>query len=291
MYKIGTIRRKEFIMKNKIPDKKILEKLMMELGSMGKVAVELGKPYGTVRAWFNKYKLDRPKSCKTVFHELRSLDFSDKQKSVVLGSILGDGGLCIPKRGKNAKLMIKHCTKQKQYLIWKKKLLDPFSRPVYKTSDPGPVNICGINSYSSGSFATYTIVHPTLTGFYSKYYVDGKKKVHESVIEDLDMLSLAIWAADDGSFYSNKEFKNIVHGKFCTNSFTFDDQLILVEALKRFYGEHGINVILHHREKKQFVIKLTNSEATSKLLCNIRNLLPECIHYKLDPQRLHAKPL
>lgn len=278
-------------MKSKIPKKEVLKKLMGEFGSMGKVAAELGKPYGTVRTWFNKYGLDRPKSCRNIYHELRSVGFSDKQKSVVLGSILGDGGLQIPKKGKNAKLTIKHCTKQKPYLEWKKRLLDPFSRPIYKSSDPGPVTICGTKSYSSGSFVAYTITHPTLTDFYGKYYVDGRKRVHESVIDDLDMLSLSIWVADDGTFYSNKQFKNVVGGKICTNSFYYNEQLILIQALKKFYGDSGINVIPHNREKNQFVIRLTNSKAMSRLLRKIRQVLPACIHYKLDPQRLNAKPL
>jgi hypothetical protein len=278
-------------MKIEIPDKEILNKLMLDLGSMGKVAAYLNKPYGTIRTWFNKYKLNRPISNRNIFHELRDTDFSDKQKSVILGSILGDGGLVIPKHGKNAKLTIKHCTKQKQYLLWKKKLLDPFSRPLYQSSEECETKICGIKTHDTGSFVAYTMCHPTLTKFYDKYYLNGKKKVDKSIIDELDLLSLAILLADDGSFYTNKQFNNVCHGKICTNSFSYDDQLLLVEAIKKFYGDKGIKVIPHNKEKSQFVIKLTNSYATSRLLYSIRLILPECIHYKLDPQRLHAKPL
>jgi len=276
--------------KNDIPERDILEKLMLEFGSMGKVAVQLSKPYGTVRAWFNKYKLDRPKSNRTIFHEIRNTDFSDIQKSIILGSILGDGGLVIPKHGKNAKLTIKHCTKQKEYLIWKKEILNPFSRPIYQTSEEGEVNICGIPSYSTGSFVAYTVSHPTLTEFYSKYYINGKKKVDKSIIEDLDLLALSILLADDGSFYTNSKFRGVCHGKICTNSFSYEDQLLLMQAVKKFYGDSGISIIPYNHDKTQFVIKLTNSKATSNLLYQVREILPKCIHYKLDPQRLHAEP-
>ncbi len=278
-------------MNKEIPNKELLKSLMDELGSMGKVAVYLGRSYGTVRAWYNKYKLNRPESNRTVYHELRNVDFSIIQKSVVLGSILGDGGLHIPKKGKNALLYIKHCSKQKPYLIWKKELLDPFSRPVYKTSDPGIVYINGVQTHDSGSFATYTISHPTLTEFYEKFYHGGKKGVHESVIENLDLLALSIWLSDDGSFYSDSRFNGVCGGKICTNSFSYKEQLILVEAVKKFYGNDGINIIPHNKDKTQYVIKFTNSENTSMMLKSIREVLPECIHYKLDPQRLHAKPL
>lgn len=290
MYKIEKIRREEVIMKNEIPEKEVLEKLMLELGSMGKVAVQLNRPYGTIRAWFNKYKLDRPKSNRTIFHEIRDIDFSNIQKSVVLGSILGDGGLVIPKHGKNAKLSIKHCSKQKPYLVWKKEILNPFSRPIYQTSEEGEVNICGIPSYDTGSFVAYTVSHPTLTEFYNKYYIKGKKKVDKSIIKDLDLLALAILLADDGSFYTHYKFKGVCNGKICTNSFSYEDQLLLIEAIKKFYGDKGINLIPYGVDKSQFVIKLTNSKATSDLLSKVREILPECIHYKLDPQRLHAEP-
>lgn len=278
-------------MKNKIPERDILEKLINNLGSMGKVASELGKPYGTVRAWFNKYHLERPKSNRTIYKELRETPLSSTHKSIVLGSILGDGGLRIPKHGKNARLMIKHCTKQKPYLVWKKKKLDPFSRPIYQTSKPGKTVICGIESYDTGSFSFVTVSHPDLTLFYNKYYYKGLKRVDENIIEELDLTALAILLADDGTFYTNSKFNNVLHGKICTNSFTYYEQTLLMSAIKRFYGDKGINIIPHNREKEQFVIKLTNSNATKTLLDKVKNILPECIHYKLDPQRLHVKPL
>jgi hypothetical protein len=283
------MRRKEYKMNRvKKPTKEELGALMNELGSMGKVAAALSIPYGTIRTWFNGYKLDRPESCRTIFHELRHTPFSDVQKSVVLGSVLGDGGLVIPKHGKNAKLTIKHCTKQKGYLEWKKKLLDPFSRPIYKTSDPGEVIICGVKSFCTGSFACYTMCHPDLTEFYKQFYVSGYKRVNHSIINDLDLLALAIWIADDGSFYSSRKWNNVLGGKLCTNSFYYEEQLILVKALDKFF-DGRIVVTPWGRKKDQFVLKLSGSKTIKKLLDMVKSILPESIHYKLDPQRLYAK--
>lgn len=291
MYKIEKIRRKEVIMKQEIPSRELLEELVSELKTVGNVAASLQKPLATVMAWFTKYKLDFPKYDKGIFNELKKLDFSDVHKSVVLGSILGDGSLVIPKRGKNARLQIKHCTKQKQYLIWKKRLLDPFSRPIYQTSKPGKVVITGIETYSTGTFSTYTVSHPILTDYYHKFYSKGHKRVDELVIKELNLLALGIWIADDGTFYSHPKFNGVCHGKICTNSFYFHEQEILVEAIKKFYGDSGISIMIHNREKKQYVIKLTNSKNCSFLLEQVRSVLPKCIHYKLDPQRLYVKPL
>ena len=272
------------------PSKEKLEYMMENYGSMGKVASELMVPYGTVRSWYNFYNLKRPESCRTIFHELRATSFSDTQKSVVLGSILGDGGLQLQRHSKNAKLHIKHCTKQKGYLKWKKTLLDPFSRPIYQSSKPGPVSICGVDSYSTGSFVAYTICHPDITDFFKRYYIDGKKRVNAEIVDSLDLLALSIWAADDGNFYSNKRWKNVLGGKMCTNSFVYDEQVLLKKALSRFFTGR-IHIMPYGKNKDQYVLKLTGSKAVGAFLSTIREVLPECIHYKLDPQRLYAKPL
>lgn len=278
-------------MMNKIENysKETLEELMASLGSMGKVATTLSLPYGTVRTWFNKYGLYRPESCRHIFHELRNTPMSDVHKSVILGSILGDGGLQLPKHSKNVKLAIKHCLKQKGYLEWKKRLLDPFSRPIYKVTDPGIISICGKEVYNTGSFATYTMCHPDITTFFKDYYVSNKKKVNIKVIDTLDLLAVSIWIADDGSFYSHKKWNNIIGGHICTNSFTYEDQLILKKALSKFFS--GNITILPTGSNGQFSIKLSGSKSLDKFLTDIRGVLPECIHYKLDPQRLYARPL
>lgn len=273
-----------------IPNKEILEQMMSDFGSMGKVAAELGRSYSTVRAWFNKFNLDRPLSSRNIFHELRETEMSAIQKSIVLGSILGDGCLHIPKHSKNAILTIKHCEKQRGYLKWKYQMLRPFSRGIYRTTEPGPAEICGVKSYDSGSFATYTMAHPNLTEFYYKYYKNRIKSVHKSIIEDLDLVALAVWVADDGTFYTDKKFTGVFHGKICTNNFTYDDVVILSAALGKFYND-SIKIYPHNKEKTQFVLKMTNSNAVRLMINSIKEILPKCIHYKLDPQRLYAKLL
>jgi hypothetical protein len=130
--------------------------------------------------------------------------------------------------------------------------------------------------------------HPTLTDFFIKYYVSGKKRIHGDIIQDLDLLSLSIWIADDGSFYSDRKYRNIVGGKICTNSFLYDEQKILSAALKNFFNGH-IGIIPANNVENQFMLKLSGSKEVSNLLKTIKHVLPKCIHYKLDPQRLYAE--
>jgi len=80
-------------MKRKILEKEELENLLNKYESVGKVAAVLSIPYSTLYSWYKKYDIKLLPSCMTIYEELRSVSFSDVHKSVLLGSILGDGSL------------------------------------------------------------------------------------------------------------------------------------------------------------------------------------------------------
>ena len=91
----------------KIPYSKYeLEKLYDKEGSIGKVASRLSRPYSTVRYWYYKNKIKVQPSCMTIYQELRNTPMSEFQKSIVLGSALGDGCLKLAPHSKNARLRI-----------------------------------------------------------------------------------------------------------------------------------------------------------------------------------------
>ena len=63
------------------------------LGSIGKTAAHYGKAFNTIRYWCKEYNLEIQPSCMTIFKEIRETPMSNEQKSIVLGSALGDGCL------------------------------------------------------------------------------------------------------------------------------------------------------------------------------------------------------
>lgn len=272
-------------MNNYIYDKNYLEQLLLEYGTVGKVAVCLNKPYSTVYAWYKKFDISLPPSCMTIYEELRSIDLSSIHKSVILGSILGDGCLIKQKSSKNARLQIGHCTKQLGYLKWKQSLLNPFCKtdPIL-AEHTGEKVINSKLSFSSGYYILNTIAHPGITDYYLKYYFGGKKRVHVDVINDLDELALAIWLADDGSFTFRKECKYSLRASIATCSFYKDELELLVLALSKFYSG---NITIDKRN----ILCMSDTYHIDKLLNTIVGILPESIHYKLAPQRLHVKPL
>lgn len=270
-------------MNRKILDESTLVSLLNDYGSVGKVAAYLSIPYSTVYAWYKKYKIKLPPSCMNIYSELRSIELTKLQKSVVLGSILGDGGLIKQKASKNARLQIGHCTKQLDYLKWKSGLLDPFckSKPVL-AEKAGPKIICGKKSMCSGYYIVNTIAHPDITEYYNKYYFGGNKRVHMDVIDELDELALAIWLADDGSFTFRSECEYSIRGSIATCSFYREEVELLLLTLSKFYAGH---VYIG----KDNSIYLSGTYHLNKLLDIITEILPKSIHYKLAPQRLIRK--
>jgi len=236
-----------------IPKKELI-KLHEECGSITKVAAYLSKPYSTVRYWYHCHDIKVNPSGMTVFHEIRNTPFGSTQKSVLLGSLLGDGGVWLAPHSKNARLYVSHCEKQKQYLMWVHDLLQPFSRPIKQCEKAGKKMICGREVNASNFYRFWTIAHPEITEFYKRYYRNGKKGIDKLVVDELDLLSMSIWFADDGSIHNRDVNNNPTACSIATCSFTYNEHLVLIDAVKKYVTE---------------------------FLDNIKNVLPSCIHYKL----------
>ncbi len=125
------------------------------------------------------------------------MNLSLRQKSVLIGTILGDGYL--QKTGKeNARLRLEHGFRQKEYLFWKvaelgnlfqgkPKYLErvhPISRKVYKY------------------FRHQSQSTPYLGKLRKIFYQDNQKRIPENIDKFLySPLALAVWYMDDGYYY------------------------------------------------------------------------------------------
>jgi hypothetical protein len=273
-------------MKREKISKEKLVTMLKELKSVGKVASELSIPYSTVYSWYKNYGVELQPSCMTIYDELRKTPFSNIHKSVIIGSILGDGSLIKQRHSKNARLQIGHCERQLDYLKWKKSLLNPFVNKITRAEKAGPKIINGKNSFTTGYYIINTIAHPEVNSYYARYYYKGKKRVNTDIVEELDWLSVAIWMADDGSFTFRKDSTYSLRASVATCSFNVFELELLIKALKNFYtGTISIDTYNN-------TLRLGGgSKHLANFLDNISNVLPKCIHYKLAPQRLHVKPL
>lgn len=155
----------------------------------------------------------------------QSLSLSEKQKSVLVGSLLGDGTLRVGQRAINANFKVEHGLVQKNYVFWKYSIFRPwvFTEPKlsYRYRDTG-------ERYEK-SWWFRTVRHPILTQFHRKFYTSERKIVPQDIVDDLDPLALTVWVMDDGGNSRN-------HIDISTYAFTLPEIQRLVAALQVKFG-------------------------------------------------------
>ncbi len=154
------------------------------------------------------------------------------QKSVIIGTILGDGYLRIIPKRKNAFLEINHSFNQKEYVDWKYSALKNISNSSPKARKGNGDRI---------AYRFYTKQLSELTDIYRSFYTNSKKVIPENII--LNPTILAVWYMDDGSKCADNFYLN-------TQKFELRDQQILLLALKKMGLEAKTN-----RDKNYFRLR------------------------------------
>lgn len=193
-----------------------------------------------------------------------------QQKSVVIGSILGDGFL--QKTGKNnARLRLEHGLKQKEYLIWKCQILANFfqSKPMF-LERKNPIfdktyQYIRAQSYSGPEFGK----------LYRLFYKNGRKIIPNQIQKLLkDPLALAVWFMDDGYYYPRDKMSYIYLPKY--------DQGSLKNLLLVLSENFNLSPKLKIKKRGEYVLVFSVFE-TEKLLQLIRGFLIPSMVYKSSP--------
>ena len=181
------------------------------------------------------------------------------QKSLIIGTVLGDGYLRILPRSKNALLEINHSFNQRDYVDWKFDSLKEFvkSKPKIRKSNG--------NRFA---YRFYTKQHPELTKVYKSFYQNGKKLIPDNL--DLDPVSLAVWYMDDGSKCRDSDIY------FNTQQFELDDQKKLILSLEKIGLKTKIN-----KDKNYFRLRLLKS-SIPRLRELLKNKIIPSMQYKLS---------
>lgn len=209
---------------------------------------------------------------------------SDLQRSVLIGSLLGDGCLHTVKTNKSPTLFIRRQPLDLPYLKWQ------FS--VFK-------NLCGGNSIRKGKqfhkeqnkeyeyccFETRSI--PAFKSFYDDWYPNGTKIVPRNF--DLDPIIIAIWICDDAHI---RKVGNALSIKFCTNGFIKEDTLYLKSLLDKRYNT---NFTIQEAKKSQYVI-MAHDYQSRLILKDIDSSFPASMSRKssvwsgIDLNKVISKP-
>ena len=181
------------------------------------------------------------------------------QKSVIIGSILGDGYIRIMPGRNDAFLEINHSFKAKEYVDWKYSVLQNIcqSPPKKRIIDEKRI-----------TYRFFTKQHKKITQLSQLFYKNGRKVIPSSL--NLDPLILAVWFMDDGS----KSRKTDVY--LNTQQFSLADQKKLLHNLRQL----GLKARLN-RDKKYYRIRFLK-ESIAKLNQLIRPYIVSSMKYKLS---------
>lgn len=188
-------------------------------------------------------------------------EFTELQKQVIIGSLLGDGSLHKPKNGVNYHFSVAHCAKQKEYLEYKRQLLYPFSSEIdiYSRLDKRYNHI-----YTSHRFSTKS--HPYLTELEKLFYTNRVKKIPLVLIEQMAPIALAMWYLDDGNVAKRTH-------QLASVCFEFDE---LEEACEIISAK--FDLMCYPQKSRRIFIA---SESNEKFISIIEPFTPTSMRYKL----------
>jgi hypothetical protein len=193
------------------------------------------------------------------------------QKSMILGSLLGDSSMTNDSNG--ITFSSSHSDKQKEYLDLKSKILTPF----YIYTD---IVKSGYGSLMNRiKFSNTECLESIAECTYS-----GEKVVTESWLNDLTPISLAFWYMDDGSIsYGNKEKQRpraILH----TEGFSLESKNNIINYFSKVYN---ISSVLQ-KDSRGYVSIRFNADDAEKFWGIVAPYMHRSMEYKL-PENMRLK--
>lgn len=124
--------------------------------------------------------------------------FSNEQKEILDGLMLGDGNLSIGGKCINARLRINRSFEDYEYSNW---ILEVFKIFCTKKSLGIKTVFDGRYNKNYKSIYFYTKRNYLFTEYFNRWYKNGNKILPKNL--KLTSLVIAIWFADDGTIYEN----------------------------------------------------------------------------------------
>ena len=186
---------------------------------------------------------------------------TEDQKQVVYGSVLGDGSL---RRVSSCnQLRVNHGIKQTEYCRWKEFILNPWIGYSYAEEKRVGFDTIPMSELNDLNFRN----SPRRKGVSCRDCI-----IPEKVINDLDLLGLAVWYQDDGTFAGS--FAKWGNGKSTIYCLKFANREKMQKKLKEKFG------LKTKLTDKGFVF---DSENTYKLHSLICKFIHPSMAYKIHP--------
>lgn len=193
-----------------------------------------------------------------------SFKLSEKQKSVLLGTLLGDGSLKL--RGNYYRLYIKHSHKQISLVRYKREMFSNI------TNMPIRVFFQRVKDKDYKFCEFVTLTHPEFSKYRKLFYRDKKKVISQKLKQLLKSpLSLAMWFMDDGC----AEYAGV---SFNTQCFSLKEVRFLSQILKENFGLDSTI----RKNKNGWIIYIPKNNLNRFTNIVKKYLLPDFL-YKLEP--------
>jgi len=193
-----------------------------------------------------------------------SFSLSEKQKFVLIGTLLGDGSL--KRRGNFYRLHIKHAYNQISLVEYKRKIFSNITNMPIRVFSQKVKN----KNYNFCEFVTLT--HPEFSKYRKIFYKGNRKVISKNIIKELtSSLSLALWFMDDGS----AEYAGVA---FNTQCFTLKEINLLRKTLKDNFELDTTK----RRNKNGWIIYIKKENLPDFKNLVWKYILPE-FKYKLRP--------
>ena len=159
----------------------------------------------------------------------QQVSLSDSCKSILYGTILGNGCMQKTKGDINARLSIRQSLKQKEYFEWKTKKLQEIA-----STKSVQFSSAMKQSFSENSkliFQSRTLA--SLTLLYNHMYKQKRLVIRRRWLNQMTALSLTIWWCDKGSLIRGGR-----QGVLCTDSFDEKSVQLLARYLEKVWNIH-----------------------------------------------------
>lgn len=209
-------------------------------------------------------------------------------EKTIMDLALGDGYISKPRSvNGNCLLQLKHSTKQMNYLIYKKELLESYDIR------------CHMNAYidPKGYGIVYLVTgkNPIITKIRTILYSDGfKKHFTRDVLEYFDERSLAIFFQDNGSREHAKWCRN-KHGKYAVkpyiNTFVLHVQNFDLDSINNFMNKLKTwNIDSRIGNCKGPIICISKNDSKRIFVELVSPFICESMKYKIDaPIAFHGR--
>ena len=215
-----------------------------------------------------KFILGKCRDCKL---KNTNMDYNVSSKiekrGVICGMLLGDGGRC------RNNFYIAHSTKQLDYALFKKELLEKITNKSVNTRQRK-------NKYGYESIVIEPKLIPLTRVMVKRCYRNGVKTISEKFLNYLTLQGIAIWFMDDGS----KSFKRVgerIHAVEVTlNTYlSKKDNEIIISYFKEKWGiKWGLN-----KSKDKYRLRMGTQEAR-RFFPVIEPYIIDSMRYKIDLQ-------